>query len=62
MNDELWYQHDRMLKHNYFNIGLGLDWALNDQYSLSGNYMEMVWADQVNILEYAFTLSLTRTF
>lgn len=62
LNDELWYQHDRMLKHNYFNIGIGLDWALNDQYSLSGNYMEMVWADQVNILEYAFTVSLTRTF
>ena len=62
LTDELWYQHDRLLKHNYLNIGIGLDWALNDQYSLSGNYREMSWADQVNILEYALTLSLTRTF
>ena len=62
LNDELWYQHDRTLKHNYMNIGIGVDWALNDHYSISSNYMEMVWEDQVNILEYAFTLSLVRAF
>jgi hypothetical protein len=62
LNDELWYQHDRMLKHNYMNIGIGLDWALNDHYSISSNYMEMVWEDQVNVMDYAFTLSLARAF
>jgi len=62
LNDELWYQHDRMLKHNYMNIGIGLDWALNDHYSISSNYMEMVWEDQVNVLDYAFTLSIARAF
>jgi len=62
LTDELWYQHDRMLKHNYMNIGIGLDWVLNDYYSVSSNYMEMVWEDQVNILEYAWTLSVTRAF
>jgi hypothetical protein len=62
LTDELWYQHDRTLKHNYLNIGIGLDWVLNDHYSISTNYMEMVWADQVNILEYAFTLSVARAF
>ena len=51
-----------MLKHNYMNIGIGLDWVLNDHYSLSTNYMTMVWADQVNILEYALTLSIARAF
>lgn len=62
LTDELWYQHDRMLKHNYMNIGIGLDWVLNDQYSVSSNYMTMIWEDQVNILEYAFTLSIARAF
>ena len=62
LTDELWYQHDRTLKHNYMNIGIGLDWGLNDQYSVSANYMTMIWADQVNILEYAFTLSVARAF
>ena len=62
LTDELWYQHDRMLKHNYMNIGIGLDWVLNDHYSVSSNYMTMIWADQVNILEYALTLSVARAF
>jgi hypothetical protein len=62
LTDELWYQHDRLLKHNYLNIGIGLDWALNEHYSVSANYMEMIWADQVNILKYAFSLSLVRAF
>ena len=62
LTDEMWYQHDRTLKHNYMNIGIGLDWALNDHYSVSSNLMTMVWADQVNLLDYAFTLSLARTF
>ena len=62
LTDELWYQHDRMLKHNYLNIGIGLDWVLNEHYSVSSNYMTMSWADQVNILDYAFTLSLARAF
>jgi len=62
LTDELWYQHDRLLKHNYLNIGIGLDWVLNDHYSVSSNYMEMIWADQVNILEYALTLSVARAF
>jgi hypothetical protein len=62
LTDELWYQHDRLLKHNYLNIGVGLDWALNDHYSLSSNYMTMTWADQVNILEYAFSVSVARAF
>jgi len=62
LTDELWYQHDRMLKHNYMNIGIGIRWVLNDHYSVSTNYMEMIWEDQVNILEYAFTLSVARAF
>jgi len=62
LNDEMWYQHDRTLKHNYLNVGIGLDWVLNDHYSVSSNYMEMIWEDQVNILDYAFTLSLVRAF
>jgi hypothetical protein len=62
LTDELWYQHDRTLKHNYMNIGIGLDWVLNNHYTVSSNYMTMVWADQVNILDYALTLSIARAF
>ncbi|MDX1480835.1 MAG: hypothetical protein R3315_04110 [Woeseiaceae bacterium] len=62
LDDERWYQHDRLLKHNFMNVGVGADWWLNDSWMLAGNYMTMVWAQQVNDLDFAWTLSLTRTF
>jgi len=61
-NDFYWYQHDRMVKHNYINAGLGLDWTLNDRYQLSFSWMTMVHADQVHIMKYAFTLGIARSF
>ena len=36
LNDEAWYYHDRTIKHNFVNAGVGFDWILNDKYMLSG--------------------------
>jgi hypothetical protein len=60
--DERWYQHDRLVKHNYMNVGLGLDWALDENYSLSASVMTMTWAEQVHIVDYSTSVSLTRSF
>jgi len=62
LTDEHWYQHDRQLKHNYMNVGIGIDWAVNDKYSLSTSVMTMTWAEQVHIMDYAAIVSLTRSF
>ena len=62
LTDENWYQHDRTLKHNFANVGAGIDWIINDRYIVSANYMTMVWEDQVNILDYAVTFSVSRSF
>lgn len=59
---EQWYQHDRMVKHNYLNLGLGADWAINDRYSLSMSALKTINGDQIFPVEYAFTLGLTRSF
>jgi len=59
---EWWYQHDRMVKHNYINVGLGLRWALNDRYQLDLAAMTMVHADQVHIMKYAVNIGLSRSF
>ena len=59
---EQWYQHDRLVKHNFMNVGIGVDWALNDTYQLTANYMEMAWAEQVHKMEYAFTLGVSMAF
>jgi hypothetical protein len=59
---EWWYQHDRMVKHNYINVGLGMLWALNDRYRLDLSALTMAHADQVHIMKYAFNISLSRSF
>lgn len=59
---EKWFQHDRMVKHNYVNAGLGVDWAFDERHRLSLTGLTMVHADQVHIVEYAFTLGLARSF
>lgn len=59
---EMWYQHDRLVKHNYLNAGIGLDWNLESGYQLSANFMVQPWQEQVHTMEYAFTIGVSRDF
>ena len=59
---ERWYQHDRLVRHNYLNFGVGLDWALNEKYAVSTSVMTMTWGEQVHIMDYATGVTLTRSF
>ena len=59
---EKWYQHDRMVKHNYMNLGVGVDWAVNEKYQLTSSVMTMTWADQVHVMKYAVNIGLSRAF
>ena len=59
---EQWYQHDRMLKHNYANVGIGLDWSINDKYQLNAAVLTMIWEEQVHIMKYAVNLGISRAF
>lgn len=56
------YYHDRTIKHNWVNAGVGFDLILNDKYQLTGSWFTMVDPDQVNIVERAWTLAVTRFF
>ena len=60
--DELWYQHDRMIKHNFTNVGIGLDWSMQDRYSLSSSVLTMARAEQVHKVDYAFTIGVSFAF
>ena len=62
LNDEAWYYHDRTVKHNYLNGGIGFDWVMNDKYVLSGNWLTMLDPDQVNVVDFGFALGVTRYF
>ncbi|MDX1482555.1 MAG: hypothetical protein R3315_12805 [Woeseiaceae bacterium] len=57
-----WFQHDRMLKHNFTTAGVGLDFALSRRHQLSTAVLTMVQQEQVHILEYAFVLSFSQLF
>lgn len=62
LNDINWYFHDRTIKHNFINGGIGFDWLLNDKYMVSGSAITMLKPDQVNIVDYGFSLGITRFF
>jgi hypothetical protein len=55
-----WWQHDRLLRHRFVNMGIGFDYFMNDRYLLSGTYFQTIWSEQTNEVERAFTLALTR--
>lgn len=60
--DERWHQHDRMVKHNYRNAGIGADYAVNEQLSLSLSVMTMIHAEQVHDMRHTLTVGMTRAF
>jgi hypothetical protein len=62
LNDEAWYYHDRTIKHNFMNGGIGFDWVMNDKYVVSGSWLTMLNPDQVNIVDFGFSLGITRYF
>lgn len=60
--DETWYQHDRLVKHNFTNAGIGIDWALNEKYGLSASVLTMLRATQIHDVQYSINVALTRLF
>ena len=56
----LWWQHDRLIRHRILNLGISIDYYLNEKYQLSGSYYQTVWADQTNEVDDAYSISLTR--
>ena len=62
LTTELWYQHDRLLRHNYLNVGIGLDLNLDNGYQFSANFMKQPWQEQSHKMEYAFSIGVSRGF
>lgn len=59
---EIWYQHDRLTKHNYAIAGLSASYRINDAYSVSVTGARMVWGRNVHDLKYAYGVELVRGF
>jgi hypothetical protein len=59
---EIFYHHDQISRHEYFNVGLGMDYQINDRYTLSTTAQTLIWGNTVYNLQYAFGVQLSRAF
>ena len=62
MTSELWYRHDQLTRHNFANLGVGIDWSLGDRNALNFTLLKMVHAEDVFRLRRAMSVSLSRSF
>lgn len=61
-DSEQWYYHDRTIKHNFINAGIGFDWFFNEKSLLSASAYTMVEPEQVNTIDLALTIGITTFF
>jgi hypothetical protein len=59
---ELWYYHDRMIRHNYIAAGIGTDIVLGNRNSLGIDWIKMPHAQDVFQLSKAFNITVSRSF
>jgi len=59
---EEWYHHDQRAPHNYANLGAGLDYHINDKYTVSTTVQSLVWGQFVFDFKYSLDVHLTREF
>ena len=59
---ELWYHHDQRAEHNFANVGAGLDYHVNDKYTLSTTVQKLVWGQFVFDFKYSIDFRLVREF
>jgi hypothetical protein len=59
---EVWYRHDQLIRHNYANLGVGVNWALGDRSVLNFTVLRMVHVEDVFELDDALSVTLSRPF
>jgi hypothetical protein len=59
---ELWYRHDQITRHNYSNLGVGVDWSLSERNALNVTLLKMTHAEDVFKLRRAISVTWSRPF
>jgi hypothetical protein len=59
---ELWYRHDQIIRHNFMNLGVGVNWALDERNVLNFTLLKMVHVEDVFELRDALSVTLARSF
>lgn len=61
-DDNFWYHHDQMIKHDYAIAGATFDYSLNPRYRLSLSWIEMIGTDNIHKMRDAVNFSVARSF
>lgn len=59
---ERWYQHDRLLRHNFTLGGVGATWRFDDRWSASLSTARLIRGDSMHRIRYAHDLQIARDF
>ena len=62
LTSDVFYHHDQLIRHNYINAGLGVDWSLSSRNVLNLSWIQMVHAEDIFYLRGALSVSLSRGF
>jgi hypothetical protein len=61
-HDEKFFQHDRLLRENYIDVGGGFDWLLPGGRRISGLVVQMIRAEDAHILRLGVQLTFAQSF
>lgn len=61
-NNPVWALHDKVRLQNHANVGMGIDYAINDRYSAAFSTLTSVWGQSNARLANGIDLKLTRSF
>lgn len=61
-SSEQWFQHDRLVKHNYTNAGVGLDWYFGSRTQIGTAVFRTIQGDVVHLADWALNVGISRSF
>ena len=59
---ELFETHDKLIKNNFVEAGVGFDWFLDGGRRVSGTAIRMIHSEDTHILKYGFLLTVGQSF
>lgn len=61
-HDDHFFHHDENLRNDFVNVGAGLNFQATPRYSTFLTYGHTVWGENAHLIQYAWTLGVSRSF
>lgn len=60
--DEVFFHHDQNVRDDFLNVGVGVDYQVNERYSAFANLGRTLSGDNTHLIDYAITVGVSRAF